>query len=348
MSNAAPGTGRVVRAIVGAVAAGVTAAAATRAVRAWSDALSGPDDPRWARTNHRGEPVSLLEGPAVAAGLLAGVGAAGLVGAGLAGAGPAGAGGGADRARACLAAGVAVAGGAAFGLVDDLSEDQQRRRKGLRGHLGALARGELTTGGLKVVGIGLASLAAAAVAPRSSGRSSGRAACGVGRLGGVVVDGALIAGSANLVNLFDLRPGRALKVGLLAAPTTLVAGAVRASGRPGAGSRSPSAGPATAAAVGAAVLGAAGAALGPDLAERDMLGDGGANALGAAIGVATVLGCSRRVRLGLLAAVVGLTLASEKVSFTRVIERTAVLRRIDEWGRRPVDGVSSAPEDPPT
>lgn len=343
MSSMVLGGGPVVRAIGVSVAAGVAAAVATRAVRRWSNVLTGPGDPRWTRTNHRQEQVSLLEGPAVAAGLLVGIGAAGV-----AGAGSVGADGRSDHARACLAAGVAVAGGAVFGLVDDLSEDYRRRRKGLRGHLGALRRGELTTGGLKIVGIGLASLAAAAIAPRTPVARTGREVSGAGRLGDVLVDAALVAASANLVNLFDLRPGRALKVGLLTAPTALVAGVARAGAEPRVWTRPTSAGPAVSAAVAAAVLGVAGAALGPDLAERDMLGDGGANALGAAIGVAAVLGRPRRVRLALLAGAVGLTLASEKVSFTRVIERTPLLRRIDEWGRRPVEGPPHAAKGPLT
>ncbi|MFC8191135.1 hypothetical protein ACFUMH_05660 [Cellulomonas sp. NPDC057328] len=283
------------------LAAAAVAALTTAVVRGVLD-TSPPGGPAaWTRTNHRGEPVSMLEGPAVGAGLLAGA----LVGA--------------PSARGALAAGVAVAGAAGFGLVDDLREDTTTRTKGLRGHLGALAHGRLTTGGLKVLGIGATALAAAAVA-RPAG---GHAAHPVARAADTLASGALVAGTANLVNLLDLRPGRALKAaGLVAAPLALT----------GAGGG-----------VAAAVLGAGGAAVEQDLAESDMLGDGGANAVGAALGTALVLGAPRPVRLAALAAVVALTVASERISFTRVIERTPVLRELDRLGRRPAVASGARP-----
>lgn len=271
-----------------AVRAAASAAGATWVARQVMDTAL-LDRERWTRVNHRGEAVNLLEGPALAVGLVAGV----VVG------GP---------ARAAAAGTVAVAGAATFGLVDDLSE-AGRVRKGLRGHLGALARGELTTGGLKVLGIGATSLVAGAIA------SGGRRAEGAGparRTADALTAGALIAVGANLVNLLDLRPGRALKGGALIAVPTLIG---------------------TTAAP-AACLGAAAAALGPDLAERDMLGDTGANALGALACTAAVLAFPPVVQRLLLAGAVGLTLASERVSFTEVIDRTPVLRAVDRWGRR--------------
>jgi UDP-N-acetylmuramyl pentapeptide phosphotransferase/UDP-N-acetylglucosamine-1-phosphate transferase len=264
-------------------AGGLAAAGAALARRALAAVA---DEERWTRTNHRGEPVSLLEGPAVGAGLLLGAAVA--------------------PGRAAAATVVAAAGGLAFGLVDDLTEDPSTARKGLRGHLGAMAHGELTTGGLKVLGIGATSVAAAAVA---IGRPAGsRLAWAADVLGA----GALVASTANLVNLLDLRPGRALKAVGLAALTGL------------GGAGAPAA---------AAVLGAAAVALRGDLAEQDMLGDGGANALGAALGTAAVLGAPRRVRM-LLAGVVALTVASERISFSQVISRTPGLRELDALGRR--------------
>jgi len=260
-----------------------------RMVRA--DSADRADRARWTRINHRGQEISLLEGPSVAAGLLVGALTAG--------------------GRAGAAGALAVAGAATFGLVDDLAEDAAAARKGLRGHLGALARGELTTGALKVLGIGATGLIAAAVLGGGPGRA-GRSLTARGV--DVVTSGALIAASANLVNLLDLRPGRALKAGGITALPALLHPRGRS--------------------LAAGCLGSAAAALGPDLAERDMLGDGGANALGALLGTAAVASAPRPVRLLLLAGAVGLTLASERVSFTQVIERTPALAAIDRWGRR--------------
>jgi len=203
--------------------------------------------------------------------------------------------------RATLA--VAGTGAAAFGGYDDLAGDGDRR--GFRGHLGALAHGEVTTGAVKLGGIGTTGLVAAAV------------------LGGapadVAINTGLVAGGANLLNLFDLRPGRALKV-------VLASGALLAVSARGEGAGQTVAAP----------LGASVALLGEDLGERAMLGDAGANALGALLGVAAAASLPRPARVALLAGIAGLTAASEKVSFTAVIERTPALRWLDMLGRRPV------------
>jgi UDP-GlcNAc:undecaprenyl-phosphate/decaprenyl-phosphate GlcNAc-1-phosphate transferase len=266
--------------------AGGTGALAALLARAAYPALNRfppGDAARWARTNHRGEPVTLLEGPAAAA---AAVAAAALA-PGLP-----------PRTRAALAA--AGAGAAAFGCLDDLSGSGKRR--GFRGHLGALAHGEVTTGAVKLGGIGATGLAAGALL---GGSAPDR-----------LINAGLVAGGANLLNLFDLRPGRAIKV-------TLVAGALLGTG------------PERGRQAAAAPLGAALAMLPEDLGERAMLGDCGANALGAMLGTAAAAALPRPARLAVLAAVVGLTAASERVSFTKVIERTPPLRWLDMLGRRP-------------
>ena len=66
-----------------------------------------------------------------------------------------------------------------------------------------------------------------------------------------------------------------------------------------------------------------------------MLGDCGANALGALLGLQLAATNSRAVRTAVLGAVTALTLASERVSFTAVIEATPGLRELDRLGRRP-------------
>ncbi len=256
---------------------------------------------RWTRTNHRGEPVSLLEGPAWVAGAVGGILAAGTA---------------PGRTRA--AGLVAAVSAGAFGAVDDLAEHGSS--KGLRGHLRELRHGRVTTGTLKILGLGAGGLAAAALlgADDPSLPESGRLRSALCRGGDLAVRGALVAGTANLANLFDLRPGRALKLGLLAAPAALPATDRRGS-----------------AVLVAAAVGSCAAGLGDDLGERTMLGDTGANALGAVLGTALAARAGRRGRLGALAVVTALTLASEQISFTRVIEATPGLREFDALGRRP-------------
>ena len=258
---------------------------------------------RWTRTNHAGRPVTLFEGPAYALGAVAGA---------LAGAG--------------APAAVAGLGAGGFGALDDLFGAGSS--KGLRGHLAAARRGEVTTGAVKVVGLGATGLLTAWLVDRSGERApsleqtqSHEQIESYEQIPAMttLVGGAVIAGSANIVNLLDLRPGRALKVVLL------LAGPIIAGGR---GS------PMSSAAAGAAA-GAAAAVLSDDLAGRSMLGDTGANSAGALLGTALVARTGRYGRLLALAVVTVLTLASEKVSFTKVIESTPGLRELDALGRPP-------------
>jgi UDP-GlcNAc:undecaprenyl-phosphate/decaprenyl-phosphate GlcNAc-1-phosphate transferase len=268
-----------------AATAAAAAAGATRLVYTVLNQRPPGGTKTWSRTNHRGEPVTLLEGPAVAVGAIVGA----LAQAAL----------GSPRSGAAMA--LAGAGAAAFGGYDDVAGSGDRR--GFRGHLGALRHGEVTTGAVKLGGIGVTGIVSAALAG--------------GAPADVVIDAGLVAGGANLLNLFDLRPGRAIKV-------AVASGALIAAGGSLSGVRADVAAP----------LAAALTVLPQDLGERAMLGDCGANSLGAMLGAAAA-GLPRPARIALLAGITGLTAVSEKVSFTKVIERTPALRWLDMLGRRP-------------
>ncbi|MCT9932828.1 hypothetical protein N5079_21720 [Planotetraspora sp. A-T 1434] len=269
-------------------------------------------DEYWTRVNHRGEPVTLLEGPA----FVAGAGTAVALAPGL-------------PVRVKAAALLAGVGSGVLGAYDDVFGTASS--KGFKGHLAALSRGEVTSGAVKILGIGATGLAAAVAARAGAGRHTG------GMAGGALdtlIDGALIAGSANLANLFDLRPGRAIKVGLLAGVPLLISSLASGNGPEAAARNGGRAGGQQAAVLTAVPLGAAVALLPEDLGERAMLGDAGANALGALLGVAATVKLGRPGRLALLGTVVALTAASEKISFTKVIAGNPVLNRIDLLGRR--------------
>jgi hypothetical protein len=163
---------------------------------------------------------------------------------------------------------------AAIGLADDVWSGGER---GFKAHLAA----GRTTGILKLAGIPLVAL----WRTRS--------------LSGAV----LVAGTANLLNQLDTKPGRALKAYL---------GAALALDAP----------------VGLAVL-----LLPYDLRERAMLGDAGSNALGAMLGFKSVDRFRGRGRWAVVAGVVALNVIGERRSLGDVIERTPGLSQIDRAGR---------------
>ncbi|MEH0939289.1 hypothetical protein, partial [Micromonospora psammae] len=225
---------------------------------------------------------------------------------------------GAPSAPAGGAALLAGAGAGAVGLYDDVvgARPEQKAAKGFTGHLAALREGRVTAGLVKIVGVGAVGLGAAALLaadPKVAAHPRRQRQGVLGRGVDVLLGAGVIAGTANLLNLLDLRPGRALKSGLLlGAPLT----------------RGPHGG------IAAGALGAASGLLEADLDERVMVGDSGANALGALLGVTLAARSGPLGRAGILAVLAGLTAASEKVSFTQVIQRTPGLRELDALGRR--------------
>jgi UDP-N-acetylmuramyl pentapeptide phosphotransferase/UDP-N-acetylglucosamine-1-phosphate transferase len=187
-----------------------------------------------------------------------------------------------------------------LGFVDDVLGDGTAR--GFSGHIGALAHGRITTGFLKLFG----GAGVAVVLVATPGFASGRR---------LLVDAVLIALAANLGNLLDRAPGRTLKCGLVAyVPLALVLG-------------TGAAGVAIAPAMGAAF-----ALLPDDLAERVMLGDTGANVVGAVLGLGVVLGRGETTRVTALVIVVVLTIVAEVSSFSRIIDRVPPLRWFDRLG----------------
>jgi UDP-N-acetylmuramyl pentapeptide phosphotransferase/UDP-N-acetylglucosamine-1-phosphate transferase len=185
--------------------------------------------------------------------------------------------------------------GVAFlGLLDDLLDAPAR---GWKGHLGALREGELSTGMLK--------------------------AGGTAALAGFVLLGEprwllavpLIALTTNLFNLLDLRPGRAWKGFVVVAVALVIAGHTEE-------------------------LRAIGPWIGPllvvglyDLRERAMLGDTGANVLGAMAGLWLVLALDATGEWIALAVVLALNVYGELRSISAAVERTAPLRFLDGLGR---------------
>jgi UDP-GlcNAc:undecaprenyl-phosphate/decaprenyl-phosphate GlcNAc-1-phosphate transferase len=184
------------------------------------------------------------------------------------------------------------------GRFDDLRGDEAER--GFGGHLRAAARGRLTGGLVKILAGVAAGLGAGAIAFE-----------GVA----ILAAGALVALTANLFNLLDRAPGRAAKYWLLVVAPLMLLGEAGF----------------TLAAAG--MLGAVLVCLPVDLGETAMLGDAGSNSMGGLAGLGLAAAFHGPERLAVLVVVLALNLASERWSFSQVIEAVAPLRALDRLGR---------------
>lgn len=195
---------------------------------------------------------------------------------------------------------LALSGYTCLGLMDDIWGCQ--RCKGLYGHIKSLFRGHLTTGSIKALAGGMLAVFIAAAG---------------GSWPLIPLNALILALSVNMINLLDLRPGRAAKGFLLivlllpaADPhreelmfTALVAGSLLAY-------------------------------LPVDLRARAMMGDAGSNALGAVLGLNAVWLFDTGTKVIYLTALVILHLLAEKRSLTGIIAANRVLDYLDRLGRK--------------
>lgn len=185
------------------------------------------------------------------------------------------------------------------GALDDLIGN--RNVSGLKGHFKSLFKGELTTGGFKALFGGFVGLIVSV--------------CISSSIVDIIVNTLIIALSTNLMNLFDLRPGRAIKAYLVIMIPIYITLTGYTKVFP------------------LLILPNVLAYFNTDLKARGMMGDTGSNVLGISIGVLMALGYGIKVRLAWLVFLILMHLITEKFSLTKIIEKNRVLKFIDNLGR---------------
>ncbi len=191
-----------------------------------------------------------------------------------------------------------------LGLLDDLLGSRDIR--GLRGHFKALLSGQLTTGSLKAAG-GLA----VALLVSSFWFS---------RRGEILVSTLVLALFTNLLNLLDLRPGRAIKfyLGLvvIVGLSSVLTGNYQLL---------------------LLMLPLIGTVVGYfpfDLKARAMMGDAGANVLGISAGILAVSQLDYSGKLTALAILVLVHVVADRYSLSRLIAHSRILSLFDNLGRQ--------------
>lgn len=185
------------------------------------------------------------------------------------------------------------------GILDDIIGN--RDVSGLKGHFKSLLNGKLTTGGFKALFGGFIGLVISIAISKN--------------IYDIVINTLIIALSTNLMNLLDLRPGRAIKGYLLISIVLL--------STLGEYTRN----------LLLLIFPNVIAYFNQDLKAKAMMGDTGSNVLGISIGILFVMGYPLKVRLIWLAFLIFIHILTEKYSLTKIIENNKFLNFIDKLGR---------------
>ena len=185
------------------------------------------------------------------------------------------------------------------GILDDIIGN--RDVSGLKGHFKSLLNGKLTTGGFKALFGGFIGLVISIPISKN--------------IYDIVINTFILALSTNLMNLLDLRPGRAIKGYLVISIVLLFT--------LGEYTRN----------LLLLILPNVVAYFNQDLKAKAMMGDTGSNVLGISIGILFVMGYSLKVRLIWLAFLIFIHILTEKYSLTKIIENNKFLNFIDKLGR---------------
>lgn len=185
------------------------------------------------------------------------------------------------------------------GILDDIIGN--RDVSGLKGHFKSLLNGKLTTGGFKALFGGFIGLVISIAISKN--------------IYDIVINTLIIALSTNLMNLLDLRPGRAIK-GYLVISIVLLFTLDEYTRN-----------------LLLLIFPNVIAYFNQDLKAKAMMGDTGSNVLGISIGILFVMGYPLKVRLIWLAFLIFIHILTEKYSLTKIIENNKFLNFIDKLGR---------------
>lgn len=191
-----------------------------------------------------------------------------------------------------------------LGLLDDLIGTKYI--KGLKGHINALLHGEITTGALKAIFGFFISLVISSMLSDN--------------IVDFIINSFIIGLFTNYINLFDLRPGRAVKMFIFAAIILLISSYNFKY---------------------AYIISSFFGMLIPyiklDLKARAMMGDVGSNALGYTLGMFTVSSFNLFGRIIVFFILILIHILSERVSISKIIENSRLLKFFDMIGRNEND-----------